>query len=119
MAIASSVQAGVDIECLRPERYEAGMEQLIFTADEKAALETIDPAERWRAFLRGWTRKEAYAKCIGLGLAADLSHAELGLTEETVRVQGITVSSFAPQEGFLAAWAAEEALRPSFWNWSP
>jgi len=119
IAVTESVQAGVDIECLRPERYEPGMESLVFTADESAALAAIEPEERWRAFLSGWTRKEAYGKCIGLGLSADLAHAELGLTEETIRFQGITVASFVPCDRFIAAWAAADALTPSFWNWIP
>ena len=119
IAITGSVQAGVDIECLRPERYEPGMESLVFTANESTALAAIEPDERWLAFLRGWTRKEAYGKCIGLGLSADLAHAELGLTEETVRFQGITVASFVPCDRFIAAWAAADALTPSFWNWTP
>ena len=119
MTLAASVQVGVDIECLIPERYEPGMEDLVLTSNEKAALAAIDPADRWRAFLCGWTRKEAYAKCIGLGLSADLTNVELGLTEESIQVEGIVVTSFVPQQGFLAAWAAESALSPSFWNWTP
>ena len=119
IAVTASVQAGVDIECLRPERYEPGMESLVFTASESAALAAIEPEERWRAFLRGWTRKEAYGKCLGLGLSADLAHAELGLTEETIRFQGIAVASFVPCDRFIAAWAAADALTPSFWNWTP
>jgi 4'-phosphopantetheinyl transferase len=118
VAVASRVRVGVDIESLMPERYEARIEDQVFTIDELAAFATIAPADRWRVFLRGWTRKEAYAKCIGLGLAADLAHTELGMTEETVQVQGIAVSSFIPHEGFLGAWAAEGTLRPSFWSWT-
>ena len=118
VAFAASGQVGVDIECLLPERHEQGMENLVLTSNEKAVFAAIDPAEKWRAFLCGWTRKEAYAKCIGLGLSADLTQVELGLTEETIRIQATVVSSFIPGDGFLAAWAAEDALFPSFWNWT-
>jgi 4'-phosphopantetheinyl transferase len=118
IALTGGLQVGIDVECLHPDRYEQGMEELIFTEAEKVALAAVDPAMKWRKFLCGWTRKEAFAKCIGLGLAADLTHIELGLTEESACVQGITVRSFQPQDGFLAAWAAEAELRPTFWNWS-
>ena len=114
--VARRAGIGVDIDSLTPERYETGMADQVFTLDELTEFAAIVPAERPRVSLRGWTRKEAYAKCIGLGLAADLAHTYLGLTEKTVLIHGITVSNFSPREGFLAAWAAENSLRPSFWN---
>jgi 4'-phosphopantetheinyl transferase len=118
VAVASCAQVGVDIECLAADRYEAGMAEQVFTPDELEAFAAIAPEERLRVFLRCWTRKEAYAKCIGLGLAADLKHVELGLTEERAGVLGVAVASFIPLEGFQAAWAATDALRPSFWSWT-
>jgi 4'-phosphopantetheinyl transferase len=118
IAIASHTDVGVDIESVHQGRFEAGMADQVFTPDERAALEAFAPAERLCAFLLGWTRKEAYAKCIGLGLSADLTHAEVGVKGDAALVEGVTVASFIPQEGFLAAWAARGALRPSFWNWT-
>jgi 4'-phosphopantetheinyl transferase len=118
VAVASHTDVGVDIECVHRGRFEAGMADQVFTPEERAALEAFPPAERLRAFLLGWTRKEAYAKCIGLGLSADLTHAEVGLKGDAALVQGVIVASLIPQEGFLAAWAARDALRPSFWNWT-
>lgn len=118
VAVASHTEVGVDIECDSQGSFEAGMADQVFTPEERAALEAFPPAERLRAFLLGWTRKEAYAKCIGLGLSADLTHAEVGLKGDAALVQGVTVASFIPQGGFLAAWAAREPLRPSFWNWT-
>jgi hypothetical protein len=47
-----------------------------------------------------------------------LTHAEVGLKGDAALVQGVIVASLIPQEGFLAAWAARDALRPSFWNWT-
>jgi len=118
VAVASHTDIGVDIECVHKARFEAGMADQVFTPGERAALEALPPAERLRAFLLGWTRKEAYAKCIGLGLSADLFHAEVGVKPDATRIQDIMVTSFMPQEGFLAAWAARDAFHPSFWNWT-
>jgi len=118
VAVASHTEVGVDIECDEQGKFEELMAEQVFTPGERAALEAFPPAERSRAFLLGWTRKEAYAKCIGLGLSADLIHAEVGVKPDAALVQGVMVTSFIPQQGFLAAWAAREALRPSFWNWT-
>lgn len=38
---------------------------------EAAALASVDPAERTRAFLKLWTGKESAAKCLGLGMGLD------------------------------------------------
>lgn len=118
VAVASHTDVGVDIEFAQQGTFEAGMADQVFTLEERDAWESFAPAERSRAFLLGWTRKEAYAKCIGLGLSADLTHAQVGLEPDAALVQGVTVASFIPLQGFLAAWAARDALRPSFWNWT-
>lgn len=118
VAVALHTDVGVDIEFANQGRFEGGMADQVFTPGERAALDAFAPPQRLRAFLLGWTRKEAYVKCIGLGLSANLAYAEVGVKEEAALVHNVTVSSFIPQEGFLAAWAARGDLRPSFWNWT-
>lgn len=119
VAVARRAEVGVDIESAIESRFEPGMADQVLTANELATLEAVAPANRGRAFLLAWTRKEAYAKCIGLGLSADLVHAEVGLTQLTALLHGISVSSFTPEPGYLASWASRDELRPSFWNWTP
>lgn len=61
---------GVDIERLRP--VTPGLAQRFFAAEEAEALAALPVAEQEAAFFRCWTRKEAYLKALGSGLARPL-----------------------------------------------
>jgi 4'-phosphopantetheinyl transferase len=60
---------GIDLERIRdvPEALEIA--QRLFTASENRALRAISSRQRPGAFLRCWTRKEAFVKARGEGLA--------------------------------------------------
>lgn len=63
-------EIGVDIECLRP--VTPGLAERFFAPEEAAALAALPAAEQTAAFFRCWTRKEAYLKALGSGLARPL-----------------------------------------------
>lgn len=63
-------EVGVDVEQLRPLSYSAALAEAHFSIAERRQLEDTPPQERDRAFLVGWTRKEACLKAAGLGLGA-------------------------------------------------
>jgi 4'-phosphopantetheinyl transferase len=78
IAVAGGVAIGVDIELLRPIADVESLAHLVFSDAELCELELApDPVS---AFLNGWTRKEAYVKALGLGLAAPLREITVSLS---------------------------------------
>ena len=60
---------GVDLEAIRPVQYALSVAEGFFTPAEIAALRLEPPDQLSEAFLRCWTRKEAYVKACGHGLS--------------------------------------------------
>ena len=70
---AGRVRVGVDVEEVRPRRHLDALAARVLNDEEHAAWLAIDdPDDRLRAFLGEWTRKEAYVKALGTGLATPL-----------------------------------------------
>jgi 4'-phosphopantetheinyl transferase len=69
IAVARDREVGVDVEAIRPERDVVGIARHFFAPGESEALSAEPPRRRAAAFYRCWTRKEAYMKACGLGLA--------------------------------------------------
>lgn len=67
VAVAVDREVGIDVE--RIDAVAGPVAELAFSPDEVAALRTLPAEEQAEAFARGWTRKEAYAKARGDGLA--------------------------------------------------
>lgn len=79
-AFASGRRVGIDVERIR---MHAKMEQLarrFFSSPEHAAWCTYPAGERHAAFFACWTRKEAYIKATGDGLAQPLHEFNVGVT---------------------------------------
>ncbi len=76
-AITKEGEIGADIEIHRgmPE----GVARRFFSAAENAALTSLPPRERERAFFRCWTRKEAFLKATGEGLSFGLDNFTVSL----------------------------------------
>src|SRR5215469_3110824 len=78
ITLANGAAVGVDIELLRPIADAESLAHLVFSDVERRELELApDPV---LAFLNGWTRKEAYVKALGLGLAAPLTEISVSLS---------------------------------------
>jgi 4'-phosphopantetheinyl transferase len=70
LALAAGGRLGVDAEEPRPLPDLEALARRVFTAGEQDELGALPPGpERVAAFLRGWTRKEALLKAMGVGLA--------------------------------------------------
>src|SRR5262249_7235080 len=65
-------ELGVDIEHARAMPDLEEIATRFFSAEEKSDLLALPPDQREAAFFRCWTRKEAYIKAIGDGLAVPL-----------------------------------------------
>ena len=79
LAIAVGIELGVDLELSAHAFDGIEVARQFFCAGEIAALESLAPAEQPAAFLRCWTRKEAYVKALGRGLHAALDSFEVTL----------------------------------------
>lgn len=131
-AIAKNRRIGVDIECLDRPVYNDRLKlaERFFSETEHRTLRTLPEDRQDAAFLRCWTRKEAFVKAIGDGLACPLNEFDVTLTEseppaltatrwdplEAVRWSMI---SLTPEKGYIAAAVVEGPLpRFSMWQWA-
>lgn len=113
LATAPSGNIGVDIEQLQPMVDMDLLAAHHFTAAERAELAALPAAARTRAFLLGWTRKEACMKAAGCGLQVEPSAIETGLSATPRRVAFDTpdgpfaceVRSFADRGDAIVSWA--------------
>ena len=117
-AVALGAEVGVDIERVRPSDDLEDVARDYFSAREVAALLALPAALRPRAFFDCWTRKEAYIKAVGDGLACPLDRFEVTLApgdparlltidgDETA-AERWTMWAFETLPGFSAALAIE------------
>ncbi len=62
-------EVGVDVERLRPQIDVAALAARFLPAEEAREIAGVEGEDRKRAFLRFWTRREAWLKARGIGLA--------------------------------------------------
>jgi 4'-phosphopantetheinyl transferase len=115
IALGERVQVGADLELLRPRPHALALAGRYFAASEAAALRALPAAEQERAFVRLWCAKEAVLKAHGRGLAFGLHRLEFALRDGDWALVACdpalgtatewTLSSFAPQPGYVAALA--------------
>jgi len=82
VAIGHGPALGVDLEKVRHLESLREIAGRHFSRSEFAALEGLPDAERLTAFYRCWTRKEAYVKALGTGLASSLDVFDVSLDEK-------------------------------------
>ena len=78
-AFARGREVGVDLEELHPHPTDEQIAQHYFSPGENETLRNLPPGDRHRAFLRFWTRREAYLKARGDSLAVLPKLASLSL----------------------------------------
>lgn len=72
LALSPDRRVGIDVEAIRPMDDLGRIVERFFSPRERAAFGELTEARRTAAFFRGWTRKEAYLKATGEGLATPL-----------------------------------------------
>lgn len=80
--VTADREVGVDIERFPAPDDGDDVARHFFAPAEVAALQPLPAAERSAAFLRCWTRKEAYIKSRGDGLSLPLDSFEVSLTRD-------------------------------------
>jgi 4'-phosphopantetheinyl transferase len=102
------MDVGVDIEAFRATADVDGIAARFFSPAERRALASLPPAQRLAASFQCWTRKEAYVKGIGAGLAFPLRTVDVWAGgRQRVMVSGWSVHQVDVAPGFAAAVAGE------------
>jgi 4'-phosphopantetheinyl transferase len=127
LAIAEGRQIGIDVEVIRPVSEVDQLVGRFFSPRECAEFRRVAEGERLASFYRGWTRKEAYLKATGEGLATPLDQFDVTLAPgEPARLLDVAgrpseVSRWAlldldPGPEAIAALAVEAAPELFIWR---
>jgi 4'-phosphopantetheinyl transferase len=127
VAVAGGMELGVDVERVRPVSPDVVAGCL--APAEAAALAALPPALREEAFIRCWTRKEAFLKATGAGLTVAPSDIAVSLDPLSAAVLEIAADadeaahwqladlSLAP--GYCGALAARQRGWSAIWMTAP
>ena len=130
VAIGSGREVGVDLEFMRPDRAAEGIAEHFFAPGEVAALRALPANLQPEAFFHCWTRKEAYLKATGTGLALPLDRFEVSLvpgeraallrTEaDPLQAARWSLQALFPGPNYVAALAVEgHSWQLRCWQWS-
>jgi 4'-phosphopantetheinyl transferase len=129
-AVTEGRDVGVDVEWLRPVSAWRRIADAYFSEAENQALYSLAGDRAHEAFLRGWTRKEAYSKALGEGISQRWKQFTVSLQPGPVSqvvsaapkegAEGpFTLWSLAQASGYIAAVAVEGVGgQLSCWQWS-
>jgi 4'-phosphopantetheinyl transferase len=130
IAVASGqIELGVDVEAERSMPDGDDIASRFFAPSEVERLRGLPAALRERAFFECWTRKEAYLKALGDGLARPLDAFEVTFgpgTQGELRVVGDdsesarwTLLPLEPASGFAGALVATRGVQGiECWDWT-
>jgi 4'-phosphopantetheinyl transferase len=117
IAVAWDRDIGVDLEVTTKPLDVMTLAAQFFSSAEVAALRTLAPEARRRAFYTVWTQKEAFIKAMGDGLSRPLdsfdvspqrrARGSLETRPDTALGRGFTLLQVDPGPGFAAALACE------------
>jgi 4'-phosphopantetheinyl transferase len=102
IAIAAGADIGVDIERIRAQPDYAAIARRFFSAAEVEYLNGLPSHLYGPAFVDGWTKKEAFLKACGQGLAR-LDDAP----EDTAAARSWSLFTLQPAPGYIGAVAIE------------
>jgi len=103
----------VDVEQLRPMPEMADIGAAFCSARENARINAAPPEKKLEVFFSIWTRKEAYLKATGEGIAGALAQLDCSQAPP-----GWSLHALSPAPGFVGALAFPgSAARPLCWRW--
>lgn len=128
-AFSATRQVGVDVEYMRVGIDYEEIARSFFSDYENEQLRALPSSLQAEAFYLCWSRKEAYIKARGKGLALPLSQFDVTLTpgepallvacrEDDVAVHHWSLQALSPGAGYAGALAVEgEHWALSCWQW--
>ena len=130
-AVTRHREIGVDIEYFRPDVEVEKLAERFFSPREAAVLRALPEHLRKEGFFNCWTRKEAYIKAEGKGMAIPLSAFDVSLTpgEPAVLLRSQnhphetshwSLQALSPAPGYAAALAVKgHDWDLKCWQWAP
>jgi 4'-phosphopantetheinyl transferase len=82
LAVATARELGIDLEYRHRGISVEPLARYILCESEAAALQRLPAERRKQALLTAWTRKEAYLKALGVGLARSLKSVSAGIPDD-------------------------------------
>lgn len=117
LAVTRGVAVGVDVEQVLHVSEWRGIASRFFSAYENATLSRAGLETRDVAFYRCWTRKEAFLKALGSGLAHSLDSFDVSLDESEPKLVSVrgdpaalskwSLYDLCPLPGYVGALAIE------------
>jgi 4'-phosphopantetheinyl transferase len=102
IAISNVDNIGIDIERVNPKKDVLRLAKRFFTPAEHRYLNTLPAEQQHQAFYQLWTKKEAFVKAVGRGLALGLNQFEIALPE------GESLSHIPNLYGQAQQWRIQE-----------
>lgn len=81
LAFSLGREVGVDVEYMRRNVEIEDLARRFLSESERAGLAELAPEQRRQAFFHCWTRKEAFIKAVGQGLALPLHQFDVSLDQ--------------------------------------
>jgi 4'-phosphopantetheinyl transferase len=103
-AVTRGREVGVDVERIRPEVAQEKIAERFFSPREVTVLRALPTPLQATAFFACWTRKEAYIKAKGEGLALPLDQFDVSLAPG--EPAALLRTAWDPQEA--ACWALQD-----------
>lgn len=79
IAVANFANIGIDIEVIKPRSNLESLAARCFSTRELKDWQQLHPEQRPAAFYRLWTKKEAFVKAVGRGIALGLEQCEVSM----------------------------------------
>lgn len=122
-------EIGIDIEKIKNNFDVMEIAQNFFSKKEVKALKSFAPKDRYRAFYRCWTRKEAFIKAEGSGLSFPLDGFSVSMDEDkkanllqtkwnALEKTIWSLFSFSPSDDYIGAIAIRGKVKSAqYFNW--
>jgi 4'-phosphopantetheinyl transferase len=104
LAFGRGREIGVDVERIRRNLDVEALARRFFSAHEQKQLTAVEAEQKFSAFFRCWTRKEAYIKAQGKGLSLPLDQFDVSLAPEDTNALLAT----RPDRSQAAQWSLRD-----------
>ena len=129
-AVAKTIPLGVDVERIRSLRDMQGLADRFFSSTEAQQIRAARDEEQLANFFRCWTRKEAYVKATGQGIACRLDSFAVSvgpddparlvhIDQDAAAAANWSMVSIVPTDGYIGALATETPIAKThclIWN---